>query len=122
MELMNVVTATVPPKLTTEAATKFVPLTVSVKAVPPAVTVFGDTEVTAGMGLGWLITLEPMPPPHPTRHKIAATPSIAGRFISFLRSAFSFLMPLKSSRISYGVARLRCAQFCRFAQVAMDGG
>jgi len=41
-----------PPKLTIEAATKFVPVIVSVKAVPPATALFGEIAVIVGVGLG----------------------------------------------------------------------
>jgi hypothetical protein len=49
--LTNVVVSADPPKLTTEAATKFVPLTVSVKAVPPAAVLPGEIVVIVGVGL-----------------------------------------------------------------------
>src|SRR5271156_1254879 len=44
VELTNVVAGADPPKLTIEAATKFVPLIVSVNAAPPATGVFGEME------------------------------------------------------------------------------
>jgi hypothetical protein len=40
-----------PPKLTTEAAMKFVPLIVSVKAALPATVLFGEIVVIVGAGL-----------------------------------------------------------------------
>jgi hypothetical protein len=49
--LTNVVVRAVPPKLTTEAAMKFVPLTVSVNAAPPAMAVFGEIAMIVGVGL-----------------------------------------------------------------------
>jgi hypothetical protein len=49
--LTNLVVRAAPPKLTIEAATKFVPLTVSVKAAPPASAVFGEIVVIVGIGL-----------------------------------------------------------------------
>jgi len=49
--LTNVVAGAAPPKLTIEAATKFVPVIVSVKATPPAGVVFGEIEVMVGVGL-----------------------------------------------------------------------
>jgi hypothetical protein len=52
VELTNVVLLAVPPKLTVEAATKFVPLIVSVRAAPPATTLFGEIVVIVGVGLG----------------------------------------------------------------------
>jgi len=54
--LTNVVASAVPPKLTIEAATKFVPLIVSVKVPPPATALFGEIAVIVGIGLdplGW---------------------------------------------------------------------
>jgi hypothetical protein len=50
--LTNVVGTAFPPKLTIEAAMKFVPLTVSVKAGPPAAALFGDIVLIVGAGLG----------------------------------------------------------------------
>jgi hypothetical protein len=49
--LTNVVVRGAPPKLTIEAATKFVPLIVSVNAAPPATALFGMIVVIAGVGL-----------------------------------------------------------------------
>jgi hypothetical protein len=51
VELTNVAVGAAPPKLTIEDATKFVPLIVSVKSVPPAKTLFGEIEVIVGMEL-----------------------------------------------------------------------
>jgi hypothetical protein len=51
VEFTNVVAGADPPKLTVEAATKFVPLTASVKAALPAKAVFGEIVVTVGVGL-----------------------------------------------------------------------
>jgi hypothetical protein len=47
----NVVVAAAPLKFTTEVATKLVPFTVSVKAVPPAAALVGEIEMIAGTGL-----------------------------------------------------------------------
>ena len=47
----NVPLRVVPPKLTNEAATKFVPLIVSVKATLPAKALFGEIVVIVGLGL-----------------------------------------------------------------------
>jgi hypothetical protein len=52
VELMNVVAGTAPPKVTIEDATKFVPLIVSVKAAPPATTLFGEIVVIVGVRVG----------------------------------------------------------------------
>ena len=66
VELTNVVAGAVPPKLTIEAATKFVPLIVSVKAAPPGTALFGEIAVIVGVGLS--VELDPLgelvvPPP-----------------------------------------------------------
>jgi hypothetical protein len=53
VELTNVVGIAAPPKLTIEAATKLVPLIVSVKAAPPATTVFGEIVVIVGVTGGF---------------------------------------------------------------------
>ena len=50
VELTKVVAAADPPKFTVGAATTFVPLTVSVKAAPPATVVFGEIVVIVGLG------------------------------------------------------------------------
>ena len=52
VEFTNVVAGSAPPKLTIEAATKFVPVIVSVKAAPPATVVFGEIVVIVGAGGG----------------------------------------------------------------------
>jgi hypothetical protein len=52
MELTNVVVGAAPPKLAIDAATKFVPVIVSVKAAPPAAALFGEIVVIVGMGAG----------------------------------------------------------------------
>jgi hypothetical protein len=49
VELTKVVVGADPPKLTVDAATKFVPLIVSVKAAPPATVVFGEIVVIVGV-------------------------------------------------------------------------
>jgi hypothetical protein len=51
VELTNVVAGAEPLKLTIEAATKFVPLIVSVKAALPARLLFGEIVVIVGVGL-----------------------------------------------------------------------
>jgi hypothetical protein len=51
VELTNSVGAAIPPKLTIEAVTKFVPLTVKVKFVPPAAPLVGETVAIVGVGL-----------------------------------------------------------------------
>ena len=50
VELTKVVAVADPPKLTIEAATKFVPLIVSVKAALPATVLFGEIVVIVGVG------------------------------------------------------------------------
>jgi hypothetical protein len=51
VELTNVVVRVVPPNVTNEAETKFVPLTVSVKAAPPATALSGEIVVIVGREL-----------------------------------------------------------------------
>jgi len=51
VELTNVAVGAAPPKLAIEAATKFVPLIVSVKAALPATALFGEIVVIVGVGL-----------------------------------------------------------------------
>src|ERR1700735_2343674 len=50
VELTNVVGRADPPKLTMELVMKLDPLTVSVKAAPPAAVVFGEMVLTIGLG------------------------------------------------------------------------
>jgi hypothetical protein len=96
VELTNVVGALVPPKLTVEAATKFAPLTVSVKAGAPAMTMIGETVATVGTGFCRMVAGGAVP--HPARHKRLTIPRIANPFIRFLRTAISLMMPLEPSR------------------------
>jgi hypothetical protein len=49
VELTNVVAGAEAPKWTFEAATKFVPLIVRVKAAPPATVVLGESVVIVGI-------------------------------------------------------------------------
>jgi hypothetical protein len=49
--LTNVVVAAIPPKLTIEAAMKFVPLIVRVKAALPTAALLGEIVVMVGAGL-----------------------------------------------------------------------
>jgi hypothetical protein len=49
VELRNVVAGAAAPKLTIEAATKLVPLIVSVNAAPPATALFGEMEAIVGV-------------------------------------------------------------------------
>lgn len=51
VELTKVGVGADPPKLIVEAATKFVPLIVSVKAAPPATVLFGEIVMIVGVGL-----------------------------------------------------------------------
>jgi len=62
VELTTVVAGVVPPKLTTEAATKFVPLTVRMKPAPPAVALIGEIVAIVGLVIVGLL------PPHPARN------------------------------------------------------
>src|SRR4029077_7723005 len=62
--LTKVVARALPFHCTTEPATKFVPATVSVNAVLPAVALLGDTEVSVGTGLLIVnVTALEVPPP-----------------------------------------------------------
>jgi hypothetical protein len=66
VELTNVVVRAVPPNVINEAGTKFVPLTVSVKAAPPATALFGEIRAIVGTGLPPLMvkfTEFEVPPP-----------------------------------------------------------
>jgi hypothetical protein len=72
VELTKVVATADPPKLTIDAATKFVPVIVSVKAAPPAVALFGEIMLIVGLtDAGWLPE-----PPHPARSTIVTIPKI----------------------------------------------
>jgi hypothetical protein len=72
-ELTNVVAGADPPKLTIEAATKFAPLIVIVKAAPPDTLLFGEIVVIVGVGLDSLdgggvdlgVEVGVYPAPHP---------------------------------------------------------
>src|SRR5207302_1756312 len=63
--LTNVVVRALPFHCTTEPATKLVPLTTRVNAAPPAFALVGDSEVTAGTGLGGVLMLKVSPPEVP---------------------------------------------------------
>jgi len=93
--LTNVVLRTVPPKLTIEAATKFVPLIVSVKPAPPAMALLGEIVVIVGVGL--VLTVEVVPPPHPARNERLTIPKIASILMStvwlFMTSSSIRAMP-----------------------------
>jgi hypothetical protein len=54
VELTKVVASADPPMSTVEAATKFVPLTVSVRAPPPTAALFGERPVMIGTGFDWI--------------------------------------------------------------------
>jgi hypothetical protein len=65
--------------LTIEAATKFVPLIVSVKAAPPAAALFGEIVVivgVAGVGGGGRLLTDLLPPPHPARDTRLTMPKV----------------------------------------------
>ena len=64
VELTNVVLLALPLNFTCEAETNPVPFTVSVKAAPPTVTPFGESELMLGTGLSTVkLTVLEMPPP-----------------------------------------------------------
>jgi hypothetical protein len=91
--LTNVTACAVPPKLTIEAATKFVPVIVSMKAAPPATAVFGEIDVIVGNGGGGAAS----PPPHPLIAELTArtTRVIPNSVPLFMTSSrlLSFLIP-----------------------------
>jgi hypothetical protein len=62
----NVVVLAAPPNVALAPLTKFVPLTVSVKAAPPAVALVGESEVIVGAGLLTVkLVAADVPPPGP---------------------------------------------------------
>jgi len=64
VELTNVVARAAPLKLTTEAASKFVPFTVNVNAALPAIALVGESVVIVGAGLFTAkLTAAEVPPP-----------------------------------------------------------
>jgi hypothetical protein len=92
VELTNVVAGADPPKLTIEAATKFVPLIVSVKAALPATVLFGEIVVIVGVREGVGLTVEAVPPPHPARNKrLTVPPSTSFLTITALPPKIMFL-------------------------------
>src|SRR6516225_8003741 len=74
VELTSVVAGVVPPKLTTEAATKFVPLTVRVKPAPPAAALVGEIVAIVGLVIVGL-------PPHPARNTDPTIPPITSPLV-----------------------------------------
>jgi hypothetical protein len=98
--LTNVVVGAVPPKLTTEAATKFVPAIMRVKAAPPATVVFGEIEVIVGNGGGGGGAAPP--PPHPLIGKLTArtTRVIPNSALLFMTSSRLLSFPVLYGRIS----------------------
>jgi hypothetical protein len=76
VELTSVVAGVVPPKLTIEAATKFVPLTISVKPAPPAAALVGEILAIVGLVIVGLL------PPHPARNTEPTIPKITSPLIS----------------------------------------
>jgi hypothetical protein len=73
------VVSAIPPKSTVEVATKFVPLTVSVKLPGlPAAALVGEIVAIAGVGFcgggGWVFA--DIPPPHPARSTTLKIPKI----------------------------------------------
>ena len=81
-ELTNVVVRAVPAKLTTEAETKFVPLTVSVKPdALPATALVGEIDAIVGTGL-LPSPVEAVPPPHPARNNRITIPEITLPLVS----------------------------------------
>lgn len=79
--LTNCVVRALPFQRTTEPLMKFAPVTVSVKAAPPAFTVFGLKLVSVGVGFGWAIVkavaFEVPPPGVPLKTVTCAVPALA---------------------------------------------
>lgn len=73
--LTKVVVLAAPLKFTTEAATKLVPLTVRVKAAPPAVALVGESEVIVGARL-LTVKLVAVDVPPPGAGFVTVTPSV----------------------------------------------
>lgn len=84
--LTKVALGAMPLKLTVEAATKFAPLIVRVKAAPPAMMLFGEIDVIVGVGLE--LTDWPALPPQPR----------ANRAVTLARATMAFLMVTTSGR------------------------
>ena len=87
--LTNVVVRALPFHCTTEPATKLVPLTTRVNAAPPAFALVGDSEVTAGTGLGGVLMLKVSPPevPPPGAGDVTSTGAVPAVATSAARTA-----------------------------------
>jgi hypothetical protein len=96
VELTNVVVGAAPPKLTIEAATKLVPVIVSVKAASPATVVFGEIVVIVGMalGVGVELAVEAVPPPHAPRNTRLTIPKNASVLVASASLIVTMAMPL----------------------------
>src|SRR6266446_6776441 len=102
--LTNVVVFAAPLKLTTEVDTKFVPLTVSVNAAPPAGALVGNKVVIVGTGL-LMVTVAAAEMPPPGAGFVTVTLNVAAVAISAasiaavtcvaLTNAVVFAAPLK---------------------------
>jgi hypothetical protein len=95
--LTNVVLLAAPPKLTSDAATKLLPLIVSVKDAPPAKAVVGEIVVIFGLGLAAVrvelfegVATEAVPPPHPASNTV---PTISRMASPRNCAALLFMMP-----------------------------
>src|SRR5437660_138860 len=80
--LTNIVARGLPFQSTTEAATKFVPLTIRVKPAVPALALLGDSELIVGTRLGGMLivnvrALDVPPPGLGEKTRTAAVPAIA---------------------------------------------
>src|ERR1700677_3718552 len=88
VELTKLVASADPPTSTVEAATKFVPLTVSVRAAPPTAALFGERPVMIGTGFDWIGggCLAPPPPQAalPKAQRSRKTSKRISRFIAGL--------------------------------------
>jgi hypothetical protein len=94
-ELMNVALNAIPPKLSAELATKFVPLIVRVKLPALAAALVGEIVAIAGVGFcgkGGGVFAD-IPPPHPARNTALTIPRITSALANaFLRFILHLLL------------------------------
>ena len=101
VELTNVVTGAVTPKLIVEAATKLVPLIVSVKpAALPATALVGEIAVIVGTGLP-PAPVDAVPPPHPARNSRITIPEVTSPLNS---THWCFMTPFRPTDLELGRA------------------
>ena len=98
VELTNIVAGAVPLKLTVVAGTKFVPLIKSVKAVAPAMALFGEIEVIVGVGLE-LTDWSELPPQPRTKRAVTLARATTMTLIMIMTSGLQ-LRRLRRSGVS----------------------